>query len=165
MVERALQRGLFQLQLVKLLRVHGRFMRLIPDAQHLVALRKIFIGNGSREPVGEFVFKAVAVVALGLELFSVQLGKLFDGVDIVVGIAAGGKFKFSRIERLQLRTRFVRQTAQAHGIAAFGRVGTDGLNGLAQIAGPGGVEIDLAAAPRRMLGQALPRPSKLAEII
>ena len=94
-----------------------------------------------------------------------QLGKLFDGVDIVVGIAAGGKFKFSRIERLQLRTRFVRQTAQAHGIAAFGRVGTDGLNGLAQIAGPGGVEIDLAAAPRRVLGQALPRPSKLAEII
>ena len=165
MVERALQRGLFQLQLVKLLRVHGRLVLLVPDAQHLVALRKIFIGNGSREPVGKFVFKAVAVVALGLQLLAVQFGKLFDGVDIVVGIAAGGKFKFSRIERLQLRTRFVRQTTQAHGIAAFGRVGTDGLNGLAQIAGPGGVEIDLAAAPRRVLGQALPRPSKLAEII
>ena len=68
MVERALQRGLFQLQLVELLRVHRGLVRLVPDAEHLVALRQIVVRDGSGEPVGEFILKAVAVVALGLQL-------------------------------------------------------------------------------------------------
>lgn len=113
----------FQLQLVEFLRVYGRFMRLIPNAQHLMALRKIFIGDGCREPVWELVFKAVAVVALGLQLLAVQFGEFFNGIDIVIGIAAGGKLKFARIERFEFRARFVRQTAQAQRIAALGSVG------------------------------------------
>ena len=165
MVKCALQRGLFQLQLVEFLRVYGRFMRLIPDAQHLMALRKIFIGDGCREPVWELVFKAVAVVALGLQLLAVQFGEFFNGIDIVVGIAAGGKLKFARIERFEFRARFVRQTAQAQRIAALGSVGPDSLDRFAQIAGSGWIEIDLAAAPRRMLGQAFPGPAEFAKIV
>ncbi len=45
-----LQRGLFQLRLVELLRVHRGLSVSVPDAEHLVALRQIVVRDGSGEP-------------------------------------------------------------------------------------------------------------------
>ena len=53
------------------LRVHGRLVLLVPDAQHLVALRRFSSVMGAVNQSGN-CFKAVAVVALGLELFAVE---------------------------------------------------------------------------------------------
>ena len=46
-------------------------------------------------------FEAVAVVALGLQLFAAQLGQLFDGVDIVERIAVRREAEAARILFLQ----------------------------------------------------------------
>ena len=165
MVERALQRGLFQLQLVELLRVHRGLVRLVPDAEHLVALRQIVVRDGRGEPVGEFILKAVAVVALRLQLFPVQLRKLLDGVDIVIGIAAGSKLELPRVQRLQLLLLVLGQAAQAQRTAALRSVGADGLDGPLDIARACRVEIDLPAAPGRVLRQMIADAAQLPKII
>ena len=94
-------------------------MYLVPLLDHLAAKGEIFRRDDLGPRVGVVLLEAVAVVTLGLQLLSVKLGELFDGIDVVIGVSVGRKGKFSGIKRFQKRFPVVRHAAQAEFFSAL----------------------------------------------
>lgn len=87
---------------------------LVPFAHHIAAALQILRRDDFRFEIRMVLLEAVAVVALGLQLLSVKLGKLLDGINVVIGVSVSRKGEFSGVERFQKRFPVVRHAAQAN---------------------------------------------------
>ena len=138
---------------------------LVPKGHHFPAFFNVLRRDDLGMPVRVLRFEAVAVVALGLQLFAAQLGQLFDGVDIVERIAVRCEPEAARILFLQKCLCVRRHAAEARLAAAPQAVVQHCVHRRAQVALPGGEEIDVAALPVQVLRDEVAHAADLAVVI
>ena len=112
-------------------------MRGIPLCRKLTAARKLRSIQRENAKIGVSLLKMIAVVALALQLFAVQVGQMVDLVDIVEAVSHRAEVEPAGEQRLEACNVRLQQAENAAREAALGGIGQKRLDRALQVAVPG----------------------------